>query len=268
MSLAFVHRHPTDQELERLRLILSTYQDGSGMLVKGGRILPGWRDFERSIAAVFNGVAQESKAVFDVLLQDEHDSTIKYGLSCKMRSQLDAVTRHGRVTMELSNSARAFWDYLSTQGINQSNYRAFPVEVGTALINVVRGWHDRVNLKQGGHIDITRSSYLVLSYNNKGMYQLHQFSLELPDPTGLRWSFPAVSRRGTQSEGNRLVGYDNVGTILEWYGESGGQLKYYPLAENALWQSRQFGLEPLPGERSLSYLVQKAREYFPDKWSI
>jgi hypothetical protein len=53
---------PTFEHLERLRLILSTYQDGTGMIATpGGMTLPGWRDFERAVAAVFGGVAQESK---------------------------------------------------------------------------------------------------------------------------------------------------------------------------------------------------------------
>ena len=63
-------RTPTKNEVERIRLILSTYQDGSGMLhQKGGSTLPGWRDFERTVAIVFGGEAQENKDIFDVLIQ-------------------------------------------------------------------------------------------------------------------------------------------------------------------------------------------------------
>jgi hypothetical protein len=130
LSLAFVDRDPTPQELERLRLILSTYQDGSGMLVTKSGTLPGWRDFERAVAATFSGAAQESKAVFDVLLPDEQNPTLMYGLSCKMREELDKVNRIGRVTMELSNSAKAFWSHLGTKNITQHNYRSYPAETG------------------------------------------------------------------------------------------------------------------------------------------
>jgi hypothetical protein len=49
---------------------------------------PGWRDFERSVAAAFNGRAQESKAIFDVLLPDPLRKGIYFGLSCKMRDEL------------------------------------------------------------------------------------------------------------------------------------------------------------------------------------
>ncbi len=65
MSLAFVERIPTIQEIQKFRLILSTFQDGTGQLaMKGGQTLPGWRDFERSIALTFGGETQESKSFF------------------------------------------------------------------------------------------------------------------------------------------------------------------------------------------------------------
>jgi hypothetical protein len=71
MSLVFVDREPTPAEIEKFRLVFSTYQDGSGMDVpktvrpwmKGNNVvtLPGWRDFERTVALIFNGIALESK---------------------------------------------------------------------------------------------------------------------------------------------------------------------------------------------------------------
>jgi len=100
---ALVDRPPTEREVERLRLILSTYQDGTGMLqVENSMTLPGWRDFERAVALAFNGEAQESKAIFDVLLSREDRPDVKYGLSCKMRRELNKIERTGRVSLELS----------------------------------------------------------------------------------------------------------------------------------------------------------------------
>ncbi len=82
MKFPFVHRPPRHAEFEMFRLILSTYQDGSGMLVrKGGGTLPGWRDFERSVASAFNGEGQENKFIFDVLIKHPASST-HYGISC------------------------------------------------------------------------------------------------------------------------------------------------------------------------------------------
>jgi len=77
MSLAFVDRPPTPEEFERFRLILSTYQDGSGMLaMSDDSTWPGWRDFERTVAAAFGGVAQEDKSIFDVLVPDSDGQTL------------------------------------------------------------------------------------------------------------------------------------------------------------------------------------------------
>lgn len=111
MKIAFVDRDPTPDEIEKFRLALSTYQDGSGQLVqKGGRILPGWRDFERVFAVCFGGKAQENKYVFDVLIPDPRQAGIYYGISCKMRRTLDDTYKSGRVTLELlirlANSGR------------------------------------------------------------------------------------------------------------------------------------------------------------------
>ena len=73
-----------------------------------------------------------------------------------------------------------------------------------------------------------------LSWNKQGWYQLHQFSLSISDSDKINWYFPVV---GNESKilARRLNGDDATGSLFEWYGESGGQLKYYPLAKNAVW---------------------------------
>ncbi len=262
MLQAFVDRPPTEREVERLRLILSTYQDGTGMLqVENGITLPGWRDFERAVALTFNGEAQESKAIFDVLLPDEGKPHVKYGLSRKMRRELNKIERTGRVSLELSNSAGQFWDYLNTKGIDQTTYRDRPSEVGVSLIEVVESWHHAISIKHGGIIDLTKSSYLVLSWNQSRYYQLHQFPLAMPNPYDLHWHFP--TKKGGD-RGRRLAGDDDSSVLFERYGESGGQLKYYPLADTAIWSSAIFQLEPLP---DIEYgILNRAAAYFPEKW--
>ncbi len=263
MTQALVDRPPTEREVERLRLILSTYQDGTGMLqVKNGMTLPGWRDFERAVALAFNGEAQESKAIFDVLLPSQGGARIKYGLSCKMRRELNKIRRTGRVSLELSNSAGQFWDYLRTKGVDQSNYRDRSLEVGVSLIEVVESWHRAVSAELGGFVDLAKSFYLVLSWSQARHYQLHQFPLTLPNPRELNWHFPF---KKSGQAGRRIVGDDDSGTLFEWYGESGGQLKYYPLASTAIWASEPFQLESLG---NIEYgILKKAALYFPEKWT-
>ena len=266
MSLAFVDRNPTPQEVERLRLILSTYQDGTGMLAaKNNRTLPGWRDFERATALAFYSQGSENKAVFDVLQADEVEPAIKYGLSCKMRKELNRIKRDGKVTVELSNSAGQFWDQLALKGINPSNYRDRPQEAGITLVELVNRWHLAVGTDGGGSVNLAKSCYLVLSWNNAGLYQLHQFSLALPDPKELRWHCPAKKAKGVAQPSRRINGSDEIGTLFEWYGESGGQLKYYPSASTAIWQSEPFRLEPLPDVEH--GILAKVAAYFPERWA-
>ena len=75
-------------------------------------------------------------------------------------------------------------------------------------------------------------------------------------------------RVNTESKvGRRLRGQDSLGTLFEWYGESGGQLKYYPLAENVQWKSKIFHLEPLPIDWAKKHgILAKAKDYFSDVW--
>jgi hypothetical protein len=173
MTIPFVHRNPTKKEFERFRLILSTYQDGSGQqATKSGQTLPGWRDFERSIALAFGGIAQESKFIFDVLIPDIKRKDVYYGISCKMRRTLNNTKRTGRVTLELSNSSGKFWEQLRQLGINQQNYKSKPFEVSQALLTQENEWHELVGLDRGGVVDLSQSFYLALSWNAKGEYQL------------------------------------------------------------------------------------------------
>ena len=78
-----------------------------------------------------------------------------------------------------------------------------------------------------------------------------------------------VENKGEERHGRRLRGRDEAGTLFEWYGESGGQLKYYPLAENALWKSEIFSLEPLPKNWNEKHgILAKAKDYFSKRWKL
>ena len=256
MHYAFISRKPTKGQIEKLRLSLSTYQDGTGQLVfEPERSLPGWRDFERSVALAFGGVAQESKAIFDVIIPTSRDLKIHIGISCKMRETLRTVERTGRVTIEVSNSSGKFWDGLRDGGID--DYNANPAGAGKILLDLIESWHNEVDVRQGGSVDVSQSFYLILQWHKlTGRYQLFQFPIQLPVPETLSW----------EVIGRRLVGRHDGNILIEWYGFSGGQLKYYPFADQAIWSSEIFKLEPLP-ENDLGYgLRQRVREYFPGLW--
>lgn len=215
-SVAFAHRHPTDEELTRLRLILSSFQDGTGMLANSdGSTLPGWRDFERAVALAFGGVSSENKDVMDVRIPNPTRSGVFFGVSCKMRRELHRVKRDGRVTIELSNAARAFWDRLGNDGITVENHWGYAPQIGSALINLVREWHSLVSVPSGGNVDLARSCYLTLMWNQNGNYQLHQFPIDLPDPASIVWYCPLVRRKGVLQPGNAVCGNDDSGRIFE-----------------------------------------------------
>src|SRR5258708_11843204 len=148
-----------------------------------------------------------------------------------MRRLLNDVDRTGRVTMELSNSAGKFWQALERADIRHDNYKQKADQVGKTLITLVESWHQAASRSFTGNVDLTRSCYLVLSWNTNGEYQLHKFALSLR-LSGIVWLFP--------TGGTRLLGNDATGKLYEWYGESGGQLKNYPLVSDALWASKRF----------------------------
>lgn len=184
-----------------------------------------------------------------------------YGLSCKMRSELDRIDRDGRVTIEVSNSAGKFWNHLAAKALNQTNYKENAQDVGEAVIDLVDRWHHAQSVLAGGWIALDKSFYLVLSWSRRGWYQLHQFPLSFIDPAALRWSFPV--KVGVAA--GRLTGRDETGTLVEWYGESGGRQKFYPLATDALWHSGRFRLEPLPN--ATQGVLGKVAVYYPEKWA-
>jgi len=255
---------------QKLRLILSTYQDGSGQLrVSENKTLPGWRDFERAVAIAFHGKAQESKSIFDVIVPDGEAHRWHYGISCKMRGTLRETIKRGYVSLELSNSAKQFWDAISGYQINEQTYRNHAALVGKALIERVQRWYDAAGTKSGGNVILTKSFYLTLSWDQRSeQYQLHQFRHNLPDPTALVWDFPNKKLRGELVEGSRLVGKQDEHKLLEWYGQSGGQLKYYPLTKDAIWHSDIFRLEPLPKQSdSQTVIMTKIQSYFPEQWA-
>lgn len=269
MALPFIDRFPTDAEIEKLRLLLSTFQDGTGQL-KGvhNQTLPGWRDFERACALTFNGQTVESKFFVDIVFPLTDSPRTFYGLDCKMRGELRLVERYGKIYVEVTNAAKLLWSQLHLKGITQDNYRSKPELAGNSLIEAVEFIKQNGSaIYPPGPIVTQKSYYLVLLWDqNSGNYQLYQLPLKLPNPGDLTWVC-YVSQRGDGTETTRLVGENADGVLYEWYGDSGGQFKYYPSVESAIWKSPIFKLEPLSDLVELGILA-KAKAYFPEQWKL
>jgi len=270
-GIPLADRAPTPKEIERIRLLLSIFQDGSGTLDGDNGSLPDWRDFENVIDAFFEVTTPVDKDIFDVVVPyPPGGSGIKFGVSCKMRKELKKAykkptsgTKHGRAHIELSNPAQKVKQALNDAGITLNNYGEGnnPDIAGKALINLVKSWHEEVSVENGGTILLDKSCYLSLLWDDSGekcRYRMYGFEHDLPDPTSLDWYSPenSVHIKGCESNG---------GVVFEAYPESGGQMKYYPRIENALWMSDEFELAPIPDNIDTE-LGAKAKAYFEERW--
>ncbi len=269
-GLPFVHRAPNELELERLRLLLSTYQDGSGMLPPKGKrttSLPGFRDFERATAAVFGGVAVESKFFVDVIFALTQAPDTFYGVDCKMRGELRKAENAGLITVEVTNASAEIWSSLVNTGITQATLIDNATLAGPAVIEAIEFMKKRGSSSYvHGPIVADSSYYLVLLWDNtSGYYRLYQLPIALPLSEGIDWACEIRRANTTESATRTLIGRYKGNVLYEWYGFSGGQFKYYPQTRDALWTSDRFQLEPL-NDRNDVGLVAKAKAYFPEKW--
>jgi hypothetical protein len=273
MSLTISSGGLTNTEVEHIRLGLSVFQDGTGWETIHKRdqqgltkvTFAGYRQFERLIADIFGGAAPEDKGIFDVLLPVK-DSKRYYGISCKMKGELDKAEKvNGQVYIELSNAAGGFTDAVNA-GVG-IDFHDRPEQVGTTLLDLIGDWHKKAADNTGLDINLKESSFLVLLYNKKLRFRLYQYKLTLPRADQLTWRFPPSTKNPKQGS-RRLAGYTaDDALVLEWYLYSGGQLKYYPSSSNAHWVSKPFELEALP-ENIESGLAARAKEYFPKLWKL
>lgn len=263
--IPFIHRDPTDTESILLKLLISSFGDGSGQEKDSFGTRAGWRDLERVIADLTNGEALEKKHVFDVLIKDTEDNTVIYGISVKSKclgrnKKIETLDKEGRVYMELTNSPAKLWAPLKQKDISEENYgnEDFANEIGNSILYTVHSWYQNSGIDG---IDLDNSVHLVFSYgkpvksNEPRKYQVHVFELGFPD--GIIWTFHSKScLRGFDPK------YPNE-VLFDWYGLSGGQLKYYPRASEAKYKS--FIFQTLnPAEISLRKRVEK---YWPDEWN-
>lgn len=272
MAVAFVNRPPTQQEIERWRLIMSTFNDGSGQERDAhGSTRLGWRDIERVAAVMLGGDGGEDKQIFDVLVSDPAQATRYYGISVKSkelarRSAIGDLSSDGRVYMELCNSPAKLWAPLKQQGITEADFTAgrHADQIGQQVLATVESWDSTFAQEfnaanPGKTLSLSDSIYLTVSYNKAKFtqqreYQIHSFQLHFPK--NIEWEY---------SSARCLRGYDPAHpneALFDWYGLSGGQLKYYPRASAAKYASTRFSLI----EPRIMSLEEKAGRYFPERW--
>lgn len=245
-------RPPNNAEMQKLRLVLATFKDGSGNLkMADGSHRADWRQVERSFAEVFQGSTAESKAVFDVDIEPDDDRQ-PYGLSIKTSKRRP----DDRVLLELNNSPAKMLEHAvdlgyATREGRQARWNCSVEDMGFSVVSAVKAWHEACCPTH----DLRGSSYVVMTHDQpKNLFEVFWFGLDLGDPRDLRWA----------ERGRAITGTDSHGIVRwEFYAESGGQLKWYPSGNAARWRSGCFELPDPPPMRTLT---DKARELFDEEW--
>ncbi len=250
-------RELNDDEFERLRLLLSTFRDGSGQyLSKLKMYMPDYLAFERATAFVCRGETTENKGIFDVLVPSQKKSELPFGISCKMAT---AQPKDRSWFMEMSNSAKKFHDAFDAAGVVWTRN---PALAGQVLVDLVASWHENVRAA----VDVARSKYLLLVHDKQWKkFRIVCLDLDLrrADPaTDVRW---VAEGKGVKK--SSIAGYIDIGggkerRLWQFYANSGGQLKYYPPVEWAEWTTELFELE----EPSVRGPRDKVDEYWPGLW--
>ncbi len=239
-------------ELERLRLILSTFQDGSGWEKQGTRF--GFRQFERAFASVVGGQADENKALFDVVAErtTSMGAIDRIGFSCKLRGKLRNATKH--IYIEVSNAVSQFDKHLQSLGLpNKDAYREDPTQAGKGVLQWIGSLHMRDAEARGIHLP--ESVYSVMLYDDKaGTFELFEIPIDILLSDVVDWS----------ATGNHLVAKIGSTVAIEYYWKA-GQLKFYVPPSRVVWRSGVFTLEALPfGAKTL---IVRAEEMFPVAWA-
>jgi hypothetical protein len=267
MTLPFIDREPTPVEFERLRLLLSTFQDGTGSLPGETGTLPGGFQFEVSLAMALGGRPTFKKGKFDVVLSSPDSDATQYGLSCKMKEDLRGLPTRKRVYIEESNSPAKTWEHLHKFDISKETLETRAFDAGRILLDRFKALHrDASHDPVFGSIDTSKSSLVFLSYDRRDRnYQIYWFPLTCVQTRDLVRCEVQTEKNGKQTDLRSLRGYDADGMLFEWYHSSGGQFKLYPPVSKATWHSPIFQLEPLPTGIQTG-LAARASQYFQQKW--
>ncbi|SHF53439.1 hypothetical protein [Flavisolibacter ginsengisoli] len=262
MSVPYVTCAPTEKDVKKLILLMSVFGDGSGQERDSSGTRAGWKDLERVISELLGGSTLEKKQVFDVIVDQTLTGGNKYGISLKTKclgteSKIQNLQTNGRVYMELTNSPAKLWAPLKAMGIHESDFGIKnDQEIGNSILHTVHNWYLSYCLTF--NIELKNSVHITISYGEgkKGsrLYQAHSFPLGFPD--GIIWKFKS---------NKCLRGYDPAfpdEVLFDWYGLSGGQLKYYPRASTALYSSSVFRLL----SPDILTITEKSRVYWPQEW--
>lgn len=247
MKMPLIDRNSSKDEEHLLQLLLSFFSNGMGWENEAnGTTRIGWRQIERVLSYFYSGAAhKEDKDVFDLVCGAWGNVSEKIGISVKSKelggkSQIFSQNPvDTRLYLEISNSHAKFWDALRQNSIEEGDWgkKKNASKIGQIILDLVRHWHNE-RIAADPSINLERSRYLVVSYGSPsagaGLRKcaVHSFDLKLPDAD---WHYASKKcLRGVDKQTGEH--------LWDWYGLSGGQLKFYPKAGDALFQTNQFDL--------------------------
>jgi hypothetical protein len=241
MSIPFIDRNPTDTELEKVRLILSSYQESGLLILEDSRTI----DFIRAISTVFQ--AQKSQIVpsnFDLVLKP-NNSDSQYGISCLTQRMPLANTKASSKRSKIMIRIRYKSHFLPFEFNGETISTITPEKRGHLILEGIKTRENKSN----ENIDLSRSFYLILFYNNEGCYQILQVPFELPNPDSLRWyTLQSGSIRGENDSGTRITIPLTFGHVYS--------LMYSPDLSTIKWASPIFHLEPFTSLKNIEYGLQ------------
>lgn len=248
----------TPVETEQMRLLLSTFRDGSGQRLKKIGFMPDFLSFERVTASVLGGETNEDKGIFDVAVPGRA-GRMQWGVSCKMAKTQPVKNRCW--FMELSNSAAFLTDALDRDGIH---WQTNPEAAGPILLATVNSWHVRVR----GDYDVDASKYLLLTHDLRWRnFEMASFEIDIlarVAASDIKWV--VEGKKASEGKPSSVAGYIHADhgphRLWQWFANSGGQLKFYPPIGWEEWRTGEFKLAEPP----VHDLRDKVDAYWPGAW--
>jgi hypothetical protein len=260
MSIRLVDRSPTESEIERFRLFLSSYQDRLGNPIDGDPV-HSWILKEVLIAA-FNLPTDEQISPYrfpsgSPVVSREGNYQIHF--KSLFSDELEDFCRESLVC---SITPSKYWEYLAQCSIMQQNYQEIPSQVGSASIELMKR-EEKIEFEKIFYlfliIDQDRPSY-VQSREREIRFCLAQYSYSidsyLDDLAALRWITSEASDSdvrltfgGRRKFATFLRGYEHNDLVCE--------IKIPEPEEEPIWVSKT----PLPGRKKQKITRTNMLEY-------
>jgi hypothetical protein len=262
MSEAFINRMPSEAEMGWIRLAFSSHLDGSGQQIEsdGKHTRIGWREMERDVALVFNGINTENYGVFDAVKFGNNGrygySVKSYGTSSNIVLNKDTATG----SMEITNRQNGFWTHLSKHGFTRKDCldKSLTQRIGEQAVQVIVEENRKCLLE--ANIPAENAIYFFIAYTLKPhqrQYQLFAYPIDIFDNIKINWIIDGQSFKGIDPENGEM--------IARWTAMGRGQFCYSPRLLSAKYISPVFTLDETHRQTYKTYLQKKIREYYPEE---